>query len=301
MLTLRQLRYFKALAETGHFGRAADACSVTQPALSMQIKELEAELGVTLFERRRSGVRLTADGREALGRAGQILREAQELQGFATSREGPLGRGLSLGVIPTIAPYILPAALPELQKRAPDLDLTLHEAQTAQLLAELADGDIDVALLALPAGDQHFDSLPLFDDRFLLAMPVNAPPPESINVADLSAERLILLEEGHCLRDQALSVCGAIGEGAMAKFGATSLATVLQMVANGYGSTLLPEMAVAVEVRSDTPITLRHLKPAPSRSIGLLWRKSTPRKERFNVLGDILCDVWQRGKSDRSA
>lgn len=301
MLTLRQLRYFKALAETGHFGRAANACAITQPALSMQIKELEAELGVTLIERRRSGIQLTGEGQEALRRAGQILRDAQDLQGFASSREGPLGRSLSLGVIPTIAPYILPAALPELQKRAPELDLTLHEAQTGQLLEELAGGVIDVALLALPAGDNRFESLPLFDDRFLLAMPVNAPPPDSIDVADLSAERLILLEEGHCLRDQALAVCGAIGEGAMAKFGATSLATVVQMVANGYGSTLLPEMAVAVEVRSDTPITLRHLEPEPCRSIGLLWRNSTPRPERFNVLGEIFRDVWRQGKPGYTA
>jgi len=300
MLTLRQLRYFKALAETGHFGRAADACAVTQPALSMQIKELEAELGVTLIERRRSGVQLTGEGQEALRRAGQILRDAQDLQGFASSAEGPLGRSLSVGVIPTVAPYILPAALPELQKRAPELDLTLHEAQTGQLLDELGDGEIDVALLALPAGDSKFESLPLFNDPFLLAMPVNAPPPDSINVADLSAERLILLEEGHCLREQALAVCGSMGEGAMAKFGATSLATVVQMVANGYGSTLLPEMAITVEVRSDTPITLRHLEPEPSRSIGLLWRTSTPRPERFVELGEIFRDIWRRGKSGRA-
>lgn len=298
MLTLRQLRYFKALAETGHFGRAADACNVTQPALSMQIKELETELGVTLIERRRTGVQLTGEGQEALNRAAQILRDAQDLQGFASSREGPLGRTLSLGVIPTIAPYILPAALPELQKQASELDLTLHEAQTGQLLDELEDGVIDVALLALPAGDERFEALPLFEDRFLLAMPFDAPAPDSIDVGELSAERLILLEEGHCLRDQALAVCGKVGEGAMAKFGATSLATVLQMVANGYGSTLLPEMAVDVELRADTPITLRHLEPEPSRTIGLLWRSSSPRPERFSILGDIIRDVWRRGNAN---
>lgn len=296
MLTLRQLRYFKALAETGHFGRAADACNVTQPALSMQIKELETELGVTLIERRRTGVQLTGEGQEALQRAAQILRDAQDLQGFASSREGPLGRTLSLGVIPTIAPYILPAALPEIQKRAPELDLTLHEAQTDQLLEELGDGVIDVALLALPAGSDRFAAKALFEDRFLLAMPVDAPAPDSISVSELSAERLILLEEGHCLRDQALAVCGAVGEGAMAKFGATSLATVLQMVVNGYGSTLLPEMAVPVEVRADTPIALRHLEPEPSRTIGLLWRASAPRPDRYAMLGDIIRDVWRLGK-----
>lgn len=150
-----------------------------------------------------------------------------------------------------------------------------------------------MALLALPAGDERFDSLALFEDRFLLAMPVDAPAPESIDVSELSAERLILLEEGHCLRDQALAVCGKLGDGAMAKFGATSLATVLQMVANGYGSTLLPEMAVNVEARADTPITLRRLMPEPARTIGLLWRMSSPQPERFSRLGDIIRDVWK--------
>ena len=296
---LRQLPYFNSLAVKGHFARPAQPCHVTQPALSMQIKDLESELGVTLIERRRAGVQLTGEGREVLRRAAGILRDAQELQDFGESREGLLGRTLSLGVIPTIAPYILPAALPEIQKRAPDADLTLHEAQTDQLLEELDDGVIDVALLALPAGGDRFAAEALFEDRFLLAMPVNAPAPDSIRVSELTAERLILLEEGHCLRYQALAVCGAVGEAAMAKFGATSLATVLQMVVNGYGSTLLPEMAVPVEVRADTPIALRHLEPEPSRTIGLLWRDSSPRPERYSMLGDIIRDVWQRGTPGR--
>jgi LysR family hydrogen peroxide-inducible transcriptional activator len=299
MLTLRQLRYFKALAETGHFGRAADACHVTQPALSMQIKELEAELGLTLIERRKSGIQLTGEGNEVLQRAAQILRNAQDLQDFAASGDGPLGRSLSLGVIPTIAPYILPLALPELQRRYPEVNLTLHEAQTDHLLDDLADGKLDVALLALPAGSGDFASEPLFEDRFLLAMPCNAPAPESVNAADLQVDRLILLEEGHCLRDQALAVCGAVGEQAMARFGATSLSTVLQMVANGYGSTLLPEMAVPVEARADTPITLRHLEPEPSRTIGLLWRASAPRPERFSLLGDVIREVWKKNNPSR--
>lgn len=295
MLTLRQLRYFKALAETRHFGRAAEACHVTQPALSMQIKGLEESLGVTLIERRKTGVQLTGEGKEVAMRAAQILREARDLQDFAARREGPLGRTLSFGVIPTIAPYILPLALPELQRRYPNLDLTLHEAQTRQLLEELGEGEIDVALLALPAGDDSFVSEVLFEDKFLLAMPANARAPDSIAARDLHAETLILLEEGHCLRDQALAVCGALSEQAMAKFGATSLATILQMVANGYGSTLLPEMAVPVEVRADTSIVLRHLEPEPSRRVGLIWRVSAPRPERFHLLGDVIRDVWRRG------
>jgi len=294
MLTLRQLRYYKALSENRHFGRAAEACHVTQPALSMQIKQLESELGVTLVERRKNGVQLTSEGSEIARRAAEILLSAKDLHDFAADKGGPLGRNLSLGVIPTIAPYFLPLALPELQQRYPELDLTLHEAQTDHLLDKLGEGALDVALLALPAGDDRFKSLSLFADRFLLAMPGSAPAPESIQLADLRADKLILLEEGHCLRDQALAVCGTVGSGAMAKFGATSLTTVLQMVANGYGSTLLPEIAVPVEVRADTPLTLHHLVPEPSRSIGLLWRASAPRFERFERLGQVFLDVWRR-------
>ncbi len=298
MLTLRQLRYFKALAENRHFGRAADACNVTQPALSMQIKEFEADLGVTLIERRKSGVQLTCEGAEIARRAAQILLDAKDLQNFAAQRHGPMGRALSLGVIPTVAPYILPRALPELQHRYPELDLTLHEAQTDHLLERLAGGTLDVVLLALPAGDDRFTEEILFEDRFLLAMPADAPAPRSLHIGDLRADKLILLEEGHCLRDQALSVCGDVGTGAMTKFGATSLTTVLQMVANGYGSTLLPEMAVPVEIRTDTPITLRHLEPEPSRTIGLIWRTSAPRQERFSELGDVIRGVWRKGNPE---
>ena len=294
MITLRQLRYFKALAEARHFGRAAETCHVTQPALSMQIKELESELGVMLIERRRNGTQLTSEGREVSRRAAEILLSVQDLQDFASDKGGPLGRSLSLGVIPTIAPYFLPLALPELQQRHPELELTLHEAQTDHLLEELADGALDVALLALPAGDDRFRTEPLFGDRFLLAMPASAPEPDSIRASDLQVEQLILLEEGHCLRDQALAVCGAVGSGAMSKFGATSLTTVLQMVANGYGSTLLPEMAVPVEVNAGTPLALHHLDPEPSRTIGLVWRASAPCFERFERLGQIFLDVWRR-------
>jgi len=294
MITLRQLRYFHALGEQLHFGRAAQACSVSQPALSMQIKDLESELGVTLIERRKSGVQLTSEGREIARRAADVLLSVRDLQNFVADKGGPLGRTLSLGVIPTIAPYFLPLALPELQQRYPELDLMLHEAQTDRLLEQLGEGALDVALLALPVGDDSFMPLPLFADRFLLAMPQSAPEPDSVRVGDLRAEKLILLEEGHCLRDQALSLCGAVGTGAMSRFGATSLTTVIQMVANGYGSTLLPEMAVPVEVRADTPLTLHHLVPEPSRTIGLLWRASAPRPERFEQLGEVLLDVWQR-------
>lgn len=301
MITLRQLRYFKELSEALHFGRAAHACSVTQPALSMQIKELEAALGTELVERRKSGVQLTAEGQEVARRAARILLDTQELQSFAANRAGPLGRALSLGVIPTVAPYFLPLVLPEFQARHPELELTLQEAQTDRLLEELAQGRLDVALLALPAGDEQFQSRALFVDRFLLALPASAEAPEFVNVGDLRADSLILLEEGHCLRDQALAACGAVAPGTMSKFGATSLATILQMVASGYGSTLVPEMAVPVEVRPNAPLVLRHLLPEPARTVGLIWRVSSPRQDRFRHLAAILSEIWQKARAGTSA
>jgi LysR family hydrogen peroxide-inducible transcriptional activator len=298
MISLRQLRYFNALAHARHFGRAAEACSVTQPALSMQIKELEEALGLALVERRKSGVRLTGEGREIAERAGQILLDVQALQDFAANRAGPLGRLLSLGVIPTIAPYFLPAVLPQLQERYPELDLTLHEAQTASLLSALTEGTLDVALLALPAGDERFESLALFEDTFRLAMPAGAEAPDGLSTQDLRADSLILLEEGHCLRDQALAACGSVAPRTMSKFGATSLTTVLQMVAGGYGSTLIPEMAVPSEVSGNDRLQLlRFRDPQPARTVGLLWRVTAPRKDQYCHLGAVLAEIWQAARA----
>lgn len=293
MITLRQLRYFHALAGTLHFGRAAKLCAVTQPALSMQIKELENTLGVVLVERRKNGVQLTTDGREVAARAARILLDAEDLTNLASNRAGPLGRILSIGVIPTIAPYFLPGVLAQLQERFPDLDLVLHEAQTSDLLAELAGGTLDVALLALPTGDGQAESMPLFEDRFLLAMPTDADPPDVLRAQDLGADSLILLEEGHCLRDQALALCGEVEPRTMSRFGATSLTTVLQMVAGGYGRTLIPEMAVPSEVAGNSRLKLmRFAEPQPSRTIGLAWRKTAARKSQFRYLAGLLKDLW---------
>lgn len=292
MISFRQLRYFKAVADERHFGRAAEACHISQPALSMQIKELEQQLGVQLVERHQKGVRLTAEGRETARRAARILLEVQDLEDFAANPAGPLGRSLSLGAIPTIAPYFLPVVLPEIQAQYPDLQLTLQETQTDKLIGELAEGQLDVALLALPAGDNRFRSRAIFEDKFLLAMPARSQAPDYVKASDLKSDSLILLEEGHCLRDQALAVCGTVTSGAMNQFGATSLATILQMVSSGYGSTLVPEMAVPVEIRSDAPLALRHLVPEPSRTVGLIWRANAPRQERFRHLGDLLGEIW---------
>jgi LysR family hydrogen peroxide-inducible transcriptional activator len=293
MLTLRQLRYLDALARNEHFGRAAEECAVSQPALSMQIRELERELGAELVERRQGATVLTATGVEVARRAGSILSAARDLAYCARHSAGLLGGGtLRLGVIPTLAPYVLPRVLPALHCRHPGLRLDLLETQTRTLVAELAHGAIDVILLALPVDKAELETLPLFDDRFVLAVPANDPLPERARVTthDVNVRRLVLLEEGHCLRDQALAYCGRRDD-ADTRLGATSLATVLQMVASGYGVTLVPEVAIDVEVRDERVKLLRFVEPQPQRSIGLAWRSTSPRKDAFLALGEMIVEA----------
>src|SRR5690349_9345364 len=220
MVSLRQLRYLESLAETLHFGHAAEACAVSQPALSMQIKELEDELKISLVERRKTGIELT--------------------------QQGVLSGVLKLGAIPSIAPYLLPAALPELQRRFPALNLQLRETLTANLVRELVTGDLDLILIALPIEDPEVETIHLFDDRFILATKATRrnQRPRRASAEMLTHDRLLLLEEGHCLRDQALSYCHMLTPEARDSSGASSLATIVQMVANGYGITLLPEMEI---------------------------------------------------------
>ena len=239
MVTLRQLRYLEALAETLHFGQAAEACAVTQPALSMQIKELEDELQVSLIERRKSGIELTDQGEEIVRRGRTILASVRDLLDYAKHRERVLTGSLNFGAIPSIAPYLLPAALPELQRRFPDLTLHLRETITETLIRELVTGDLDLILVALPIEDPEIETLHLLDDKFVLA--ARASKGKRAKATDMLAhERLLLLEEGHCLRDQALSFCRLVTPEARESFGASSLATIVQMVAHGYGITLLP-------------------------------------------------------------
>ena len=291
MITLRQLRYLGALAEHRHFGRAAEACAVTQPALSMQIRDLEKELGVELVERRQSEIALTTLGAEVAQRAERVVAAARDLVDFARHRARILTGRLQLGVIPTLAPYVLPKILPVLQRLYPDLRIELRETQTKALLDELTRGTLDVVMLALPASDPDIETLRRFDDQFLLAVPATDKRPETARVrADaIEQQHLILLEEGHCLRDQALSYC-ATSRGD-ASLGATSLATVMQMVANGYGSTLLPHVAADVEVRDERVKLLRFADPVPGRSIGLAWRRTSPRKADFAALGDVITET----------
>ena len=295
MMTLRQLRYLSALAKHGHFGRAAEACAVTQPALSMQIRDLERMLGVAVVERRPGEVMLTDVGREIASRGEDILTASRDLVDFARHRSGLLTGRLTLGVIPSLAPYLLPRILPTLQTRFPELRLELRETQTRQLLEDIKSGALDAAMLALPVDEPGIDTMTLFEDLFLLAVPASDPRQENARVAaeDIDQDRLILLEDGHCLRDQALAFCATAAGGRTAggggtAFGASSLNTVMQMVAGGYGVTLIPQIAADVERRDERVKFLRLENPEPGRSIGLAFRRTSPRKADFAALGEVV-------------
>jgi LysR family hydrogen peroxide-inducible transcriptional activator len=289
VITLRQLRYLASLARHRHFGRAANDCAVTQPALSMQIRELEREIGAQLVERRSGEIVLTGIGIDVAERAERILAASRDLVDFARHRE-LLSGPLRFGIIPTLAPYVLPRILPPLQAEYPRLRLDMRETQTRVLLEELTRGALDVAMLALPVEATDLETARLFDDAFLLAVPADdpLPPGKQVTARDVIQRRLLLLEEGHCLRDQALAFCSMkVGE-APAGLGATSLATVMQMVASGYGATLLPEIAAATEARDRRVKLLRFAQPAPVRSIGLAWRRTSPCKQDFLQLGKLI-------------
>ncbi|NVO17349.1 MAG: hydrogen peroxide-inducible genes activator [Rhodoplanes sp.] len=289
MITLRQLKYFAALARRKHFGKAAGECAVSQPALSMQIRDLEARLGVDLVERRPGEVVLTPIGAEVARRAEELLAGSRDLVDIARHHAAPLSGRLRLGVIPTLAPYVLPKVLPALQRHHPDLMVELRESQTRHLLDELARGLIDVVMLALPVEENEIETVPLFEDPFVLAVPADDPRPAAkpITVRSIERERLILLEEGHCLRDQALAVCSGARAGGRSDaigLGATSLATVVQLVCSGYGATLLPQVAARVEAQNPRIKLLRFVAPEPGRTIALAFRRTSPRKPDFFAL-----------------
>src|SRR5689334_9393677 len=292
MISLKQLRYFDAVARASHFGKAAEQCAVTQPALSMQIQELEKFLGVQLIERSRSGAMLTEAGREVAGRAARVLTELRDIVDYAR-RQGGLAGPLHFGVIPSIAPYVLPVLLPVVRDTYPDLELHLRETQTQHLLDELVDGHLDLLLLALPIEHAEVETTRLFTDRFLLAMPKSRRIANRIRATPdlLQQDRLLLLEEGHCLRDQALAFCELRRVDNIDTFGASNLSTLVQMVANGLGFTLLPELAVDLEVRRGDIRLMRFADPQPRRTIGLAWRKSSPRKRHFAELGKLITEA----------
>jgi LysR family transcriptional regulator, hydrogen peroxide-inducible genes activator len=288
MLTLRQLTYFDQLAKTGHFGRAALEASISQPALSMQIKELEAHLGLILVERYSGGARLTEEGREVLARTRIILSAIQDLEAYGKSRKGPLEGTFRLGVIPSVGPYLLPDILPALRRDYPQLELILRETRTENLLSELSDAQLDAAILALPVEEGDFGAMPLFEDPFLLATPKSDAPVEPVRADGIDMSNLLLLEEGHCLRDQALQACTLARNPLMQSFGASSLTTLIQLIANGYGTTLLPRMCVQKEALVSQLTLIPFTDPVPSRTIGLIWRKTSARHADFAALGTLI-------------
>ena len=290
-MTLQELKYLVALADHGHFGRAAEACFITQSTLSTQIKKLEDFLGVTLFDRSLKRVNPTPIGREILQAARNIVEEAERIREVARHAQDPMARTIHLGVIPTLGPYYLPHALTLAQKKHPGLRLLLREEMTPQILDHLLDGKLDAGLLALPVHDDNLKIEPLFHEPFFAAMPAGHPltAHDTLKASDLDGEKLMLLDEGHCLRDQALDVCGTHA-GSREEVRATSLETLRQMVGMGLGMTLLPALAVdaapraskkAVEIRAFRP-------PAPGRTIGLVWRKRAPFPETFERLAATL-------------
>jgi LysR family transcriptional regulator, hydrogen peroxide-inducible genes activator len=286
-LTIRQMEYFEALAETLHFGRAARLIGVTQPALSAQIAGMEKRLGCRLFERDARMVRLTEEARTLQPRIERLLREIREIESTAGGRRPMEGR-FRLGVIPTVAPYFLPSVLPALKQRFPALSVELRESVTDTLVSETIAGQLDAMVAALPIQHSALAFEELFEDRFLLAAPASEPQFVSPPVAPESPalERLMLLEEGHCLRDQALAICGAVRPMAMSSFGATSLTTLLHMVAHGQGITLIPEMA-ASSVGNDIAI-VPFAEPVPSRRIGLAWRRNSSRRADCREIARVL-------------
>lgn len=290
MVSLKQLKYFDAVARSRHFGKAAEHCAVTQPALSMQIQELEKFLGVQLLERGRSGVMLTESGKEIAQRAARVLADVRDIVDVARQQDNVLAGPLGLGVIPSVAPYILPQLLPTVRDAFPDLDLHIRESQTQSLVGELLDGQLDVLLLALPVEHPDIETVRLFDDRFLLAMAASHRMSNSVKATPdlLEGEKLLLLEEGHCMREQALAFCSLRRIENINTFGASSLSTLVQMVANGLGMTLLPELAAPLESRRGDIRLMRFAEPEPQRVIGLAWRKSSPRKRHFEELGRII-------------
>ena len=296
-MNLRDLRYFVALADTRHFGRAAEICFVSQPTLSTQLKKLEDELGVTLFERAPRNILLTPAGEQILKHARQALAQVTLMHEVAKHIRDPEAASVRLGIFPTLAPYLLPHVVPNIRKRFPHLELLLVEEKTEALIQQLRSGMIDAAILAEPVTDEPFESMHLFTEPFVLALPENHPltRQRTLGMGELEQQHLLLLEDGHCLRDQALEVCALSGAAEKEGFRATSLETLRQMVAAGVGITLLPMLAVQPPVPDSPHIRLMPFRdPAPTRRIALYWRKSSV---RAGFLGDLGQQIAQLPKS----
>ena len=286
-MNLRDLRYLVALAEEKHFGKAAERCFVSQPTLSAQIRKLEEYLGVPLVERQPKRVKLTETGEKVVERARRALQEADAIVEIARTDRDPLSGALKVALIPTVGPYLLPHVVGPLRKAVPRLKMMLYEYQTAPLLEKLRGGELDLGIIALPMPTEGLETAHLYDEPFTLAVPANHPlaDRERVKLEDIKDETLLLLEDGHCLRDHALSVCSRVRVNQEQDYRATSLETLRQMVAAGHGITLLPELAAATPVGTARGLKIKPFtKPAPVRTIGAVWRKSTTRGKAIDAV-----------------
>ena len=293
--TLKQLQYFLALTETGHFGRAADRCFVSQSAFSKAIQELETSLGAQLVDRTNRNVTITATGQEVAVQARLVIRDVDSLVEIARGQNEPLTGELRLGVIPTIAPFLLPVALPKLRKDHPKLELLLAEDQTDRIYHRLMKGDLDVLLLALPWQMQGVEEMPLFKDKFCLACRdgTERVDPQNYRYNRLDADSILLLEDGHCLREHALAACKLRDTEKVRRFGASSLLTLIEMVDADLGITFLPELALGSTLLRNTRVKLWPIGERSYRTIGIVWRKGSRRADEFRLLGEFLRNCWQ--------
>ena len=290
--TIKQLQYLVALRDYGHFGKAAESCFITQSTLSASLRELETLVGVTLVERTRRVVRFTPLGQRIAEKARRVLREAEELADMARAEGLPLTGELRMGVIPTIAPFLLPAILPRLRARWPELKLFLRKEASQAACDALHRGLLDCVLLAAPYACGEVEMMELFEDELLIAFPPGEDPPATIAAHAIDEHRLLLLEDGHCLKDHALAACNRPQLRAEARMLGTSLHTLVQMVDNGLGLTLVPQMAVSAGILAGTGIVTRRLDAdRSSRRIALAWRKGSPRAAEFRLLGEALIEA----------
>ncbi|QCI98651.1 hydrogen peroxide-inducible genes activator [Agrobacterium larrymoorei] len=292
MMTLRQMRYFDALARTQHFGKAAAEAHISQPALSVQIMEMEEHLGVKLVERGRGGITITPKGEDVLRHVRAILLEVERLEETARKTTGALEGLVRIGIIPTIAPYLVPRLVPHLRARHALIEIELKEAVTDRLLSDLAARKLDAVIAAVPVDGDGLETCHLFTDRFFMAIAKNDDNilMSPVDEGKVDLDRLLLLEEGHCLRDQALAVCGTAGKRSLVNYGATSMATLLQMVSHDMGMTLIPEIAISTETTRNNLRIVPFAEPAPAREIGLVWRKSSARKADIEALAQAVRD-----------
>jgi LysR family hydrogen peroxide-inducible transcriptional activator len=293
-INLRDLEYLVAVDEERHFHRAAERCFVSQPTLSGQLKKLEERLGVQLIERSTRQVVMTDVGRAVVEQARRVLSAARGIEDIAQSFHDPMAGELQLGLIPTLAPYLLPQIMPALKKRFPRLKLWLHEQQTAVLLERLRNAELDLLILALPVDTDEFPEIDLFREPFWLALPKGDPLAKrrQASLSDINARELMLLEEGHCLREHALDVCLTAGASEYAAFHATSLETLRHMVGEGMGITLMPQLSLPKRLTKGDPVQyLPFPEPPPSRRIGMLYRKGSYREETFRALADTICET----------